>query len=362
MITGAPGSCTLDEARTILTSRAQQLTEPYILLSHALSGGILRDLLRYALQITEMKEKTRSRELTDISRSLVLEELAETLAGFRTLLSAQSWARDTSDVLSTLRSLCGLMHEVCPCRGTELASALEEFAFYGADGPPGEAAGQLAADARLLIDEASTYAYFSLTLLEIFGTEGLSRRTPARGAAGTRCPARTAGGSTPGARHIAVQCPPLDREDPEGVGSAPGPEHPVPPLRGGTVLPHPWSVPPPPHDLERRAQTRIITETVLASMTAAELQEAFRLSKTEWHRITAQPGMIKPLDLRHLDGETKWSMHGFARWLAVHHPQLAQHTPRLLRPADEPHLLRFLTDKYRAWNRTLPKPPAADPP
>ncbi|MET9914884.1 hypothetical protein ABZZ74_50920 [Streptomyces sp. NPDC006476] len=35
----------------------------------------------------------------------------------------------------------------------------------------------LSSDARQLIDEASTYAYFSLTLLDIFSTEGLERRT-----------------------------------------------------------------------------------------------------------------------------------------------------------------------------------------
>ncbi|MEV8393461.1 MULTISPECIES: ATP-binding protein [unclassified Streptomyces] len=77
------------------------------MLAHALSGGILRDLLRYGLQIREIQDKTQSHELTDLSRHLVLEELAETFAGFRTLLSKQQRTHNTSDVLASFRTLCG---------------------------------------------------------------------------------------------------------------------------------------------------------------------------------------------------------------------------------------------------------------
>lgn len=64
---------------------------------------------------------------------------------------------------------------------------LDHFAFY-ADGPQphpvnaGDSShrpsddSDLNKDARQLIDEASAYAYFSLTLLDIFSTEGLERR------------------------------------------------------------------------------------------------------------------------------------------------------------------------------------------
>ncbi|MFF8432340.1 hypothetical protein ACF07Y_45930 [Streptomyces sp. NPDC016566] len=175
---------TLKESRAILAKRSQSLKDPYVMLAHALSGGILRDLLRYGLQIREIQDKTQSHELTDISRHLVLEELAETFAGFRTLLSKQQWAPNTSDVLASFRTLCGYLRDPCPCTEADMLHTLEHFAFYSHTTPPDTAAGndsaarqELTNDARQLIDEASAYAYFSLTLLDIFSAEGLERRT-----------------------------------------------------------------------------------------------------------------------------------------------------------------------------------------
>ncbi|MEV0173932.1 hypothetical protein AB0I00_22770 [Streptomyces sp. NPDC050803] len=178
---------TLKESRTILAKRSQTLNDPHIMLAHALSGGILRDLLRYGLQMREMQDKAQSFELTHISRHLVLEELAETFAGFRTLLSKQRWTRETSDVLASFRTLSDYLRDPCPCTQAEVLHTLEQFAFYShgtrpdtpaADGEPSTAARQeLTGDARELIDEASTYAYFSLTLLDVFSTDRLEHRT-----------------------------------------------------------------------------------------------------------------------------------------------------------------------------------------
>ncbi|MFE5160010.1 hypothetical protein ACFRNT_16100 [Streptomyces sp. NPDC056697] len=180
-------SSTLKESSAILAKRSQRLKDPHVMLAHALSGGILRDLLRYGLQLRETQDKTQSYELTHISRHLILEELAETFAGFRTLLSKQHWTHDTSDILASFRTLCGYLRDPCPCTQAEVLHTLEQFAFYShgsrpdtpaADGEPNTAARQeLTSDARELIDEASAYAYFSLTLLDIFSTEGLERRT-----------------------------------------------------------------------------------------------------------------------------------------------------------------------------------------
>lgn len=78
---------TLTESTEIFAERSAALTAPYAMLAHSLSGGILRDLHRYANQIKEMQAKSESYELAEISRHLILEELSETLAGFRTLLS-----------------------------------------------------------------------------------------------------------------------------------------------------------------------------------------------------------------------------------------------------------------------------------
>ncbi|MFJ5839817.1 hypothetical protein ACIQGO_24175 [Streptomyces shenzhenensis] len=178
---------TLKESRTILAKRSQTLKDPHIMLAHALSGGILRDLLRYGLQMREVQDKAQSFELTHISRHLVLEELAETFAGFRTLLSKQRWTRETSDVLASFRTLSDYLRDPCPCTQAEVLHTLEQFAFYShgtrpdtpvAGGEPRTAASEeLTGDARELIDEASTYAYFSLTLLDVFSTDRLEHRT-----------------------------------------------------------------------------------------------------------------------------------------------------------------------------------------
>jgi hypothetical protein len=177
---------TLAESRITLAKRSQRLKDPHVMLAHALSGGILRDLLRYGLQLREIQDKTQSYELTHISRHLILEELAETFAGFRTLLSKQQWTHDTNSVLASFRTLCGYLRDPCPCVETDILRTLDRFAFYthgpgprsaGAGDPPHPtAAPDLTNDARQLIDEASTYAYFSLTLLDIFSADGLERR------------------------------------------------------------------------------------------------------------------------------------------------------------------------------------------
>ncbi|MFC9685618.1 hypothetical protein [Streptomyces sp. NPDC056948] len=175
---------TLEESRVILAKHSQALKDPYVMLAHALSGGILRDLLRYGLQIREIQDKTQSHELNDISRHLVLEELAETFAGFRTLLSKLQWTPNTSDVLASFRTLCGCLRDPSQCTEAEMLHTLEQFAFYSHATRPDTAAGddsaallELSGDARQLIDEASAYAYFALTLLDIFSTKGLERRT-----------------------------------------------------------------------------------------------------------------------------------------------------------------------------------------
>lgn len=168
-------AASLEESRSILAKRAPGLTDPFVMLAHALSGGILRDLIRYGRQIIAVQEKAKSSELADISRQLILEELSETLAGFRTLLSKRQWTPETSEILSAFRNLVARLRGACPCTEGEVLLALEDFAVrgtYARDNPEGG----IADDARQLIDEASAYSYFSLTLLNIFSMEGFDRR------------------------------------------------------------------------------------------------------------------------------------------------------------------------------------------
>ncbi|MGW2082302.1 P-loop NTPase fold protein [Streptomyces sp. NPDC001939] len=169
-------ACTLKEANTILDKRSEDHTPHTALLAHSLSGGLLRDLLRYGLQIEEIQAKTETHELAHLARELILEELSETLAGFRTLLGKQQWTQDTSGILSDFRMLCGhLRTSPCACSDGPLLHALEHFAHQ----PPGAqpSHGDITDSARQLIDEAAAYSYFSLTLLEIFTAPGLDRRS-----------------------------------------------------------------------------------------------------------------------------------------------------------------------------------------
>ncbi|MFJ3594870.1 P-loop NTPase fold protein [Streptomyces sp. NPDC090231] len=164
---------TLAESRIVLAERSA-LTTPYTLLAHAFSGGILR----YALQIREMQERSRSHELAEISRHLILEELSETLAGFRALLSKRQWTPDTEGTLSAFRILGGHLRNPCPCNIRPLAHGLQQLAYHPLTGhrPVPNTSDTLSEDTHQLMAEASAYAYFSLTLLDIFSTTGFDER------------------------------------------------------------------------------------------------------------------------------------------------------------------------------------------
>ncbi|MFB8024646.1 MULTISPECIES: P-loop NTPase fold protein [unclassified Streptomyces] len=169
-------ACTLTEAKAILDKRSEGHTPHTALLAHSLSGGLLRDLLRYGLQVEEIQARTRTHELAHLARELILEELSETLAGFRTLLSKQQWTQDTSGILADFRTLYGhLKATKCACSDGPLLRALGDFAHH----PPGSQPSHngLTDSSRQLIDEATVYSYFSLTLLEILTAPGLDRRS-----------------------------------------------------------------------------------------------------------------------------------------------------------------------------------------
>ncbi len=172
--------CSHAESVAIMSKRATDLTPPYVLLAHALSGGIPRDLIRYGRRILEMHEdistarQTPAVELTDISRRIILEELSDTLSGFRTLLAKQQWTHENAGWLANYRVVMDHLRHACPHRTNELVAALECFvsgalpASGRADEPPEEA--------RQLISEASAYTYYTLTLLQIFHPDDFEGR------------------------------------------------------------------------------------------------------------------------------------------------------------------------------------------
>ncbi|WLQ45635.1 P-loop NTPase fold protein (plasmid) [Streptomyces laculatispora] len=165
---------TLDESAVILKRRAPDISDPYIAFAHALSGGIPRDLIRYGRRLMEIRSDTDRVQLSELVQALLIEELSETLAGFRTLLAKQEWQPGATDVLDSFRILAAHLRVACPCPEPtdQLRGVLQYFVACGGTGLPDAS--------RRLVDEATAYAYFSLTLLEVFGQPDFTdRRTRA---------------------------------------------------------------------------------------------------------------------------------------------------------------------------------------
>ncbi|WP_411104884.1 hypothetical protein [Streptomyces sp. cmx-4-9] len=171
---------TTAESVVILTARVPGLPLPYAVLAHALSGGIPRDLIRYALSLVELRQSTPYVELRDIALVMLAEELSDTLAGFRTLLAAQPWTAETAPVMAGYRLLTEQLDAACPEQGEALVRALREFAAPAAPGAAGAAGPDDAAlpeATRPLVAEARAYVAYVLTLLQIFTPADFSRRS-----------------------------------------------------------------------------------------------------------------------------------------------------------------------------------------
>ncbi|MFJ2728759.1 hypothetical protein [Streptomyces collinus] len=167
---------TLKQSTRILRKRAPGISSPYVGLVHSLSGGIPRDLVRYGRRVVETEAKTGMGELAQIARQLIVEELLETLSGFRILLSKQQWDESASPALESFRRLMRILRSEEPDM-QELHRDLSEFS-EGRWSLGGEQV-QMSTETSHLLLEASCYAYFSLTMLDVFGSEGFTRRSRA---------------------------------------------------------------------------------------------------------------------------------------------------------------------------------------
>ncbi|WP_177181805.1 P-loop NTPase fold protein [Streptomyces sp. TLI_105] len=171
----------LAQSTTLMDERASDLPAPYVVLAHALAGGVPRDLIRYGRRMLEMHEEisstreARAVELTEISRRLIVEELNDTLAGFRTLLAKQRWDHENAGWLSTYRTVMDHLRYADPASTHELLVALEYLASSGSTSPTASPATPPETAAQL-IAEASAYTYFGLTLLQIFHPDDFEGR------------------------------------------------------------------------------------------------------------------------------------------------------------------------------------------
>lgn len=171
---------TVSESKSLLAVRAPSLTQPYVLLLHALAGGIPRDLIRYARRLIEVHHWTDRKELKDLAPSMILEELAETLEGFRTLLAMREWTASGGPLLNRLYVLVRLLRSPHERLEVEARTRIQ----YLADNPvpmlpqtaTGAAGDPLDGETLTLWQEASACAYFSLTLLQIFGAPDFDNR------------------------------------------------------------------------------------------------------------------------------------------------------------------------------------------
>ncbi|MEU6734798.1 hypothetical protein ABZ929_16605 [Streptomyces physcomitrii] len=167
---------TLAQSKQILQKRAPGISAPYVALVHALSGGLARDLVRYGRRVLETEEWTGSAELSEISRKLILEELFETLSGFRVLLARQEWSEEASLILESFRKLMARLRSDSS-DVSEIHRELVDFAEQRRHFDFSSEVLNLPQETTRLLMEASCYAYFSLTLLDIFGSEGFTRRS-----------------------------------------------------------------------------------------------------------------------------------------------------------------------------------------
>lgn len=165
--------CSLGESEKILRARVLLIDREYAMLAHGLSAGMPRDLIRYGRRLADLRD--REIKLPGVTRTLVTEELLETLIGFRGVLAKQERTPGTEGALGALLGLTTRLRpgDDEPRTNTELCRALTDFAGYEADGLPDEP--------LVLVEEAGAHVCFSLTVLEIFGGDDFSGRLTATG-------------------------------------------------------------------------------------------------------------------------------------------------------------------------------------
>ncbi|MEU0524593.1 ATP-binding protein [Streptomyces niveus] len=182
--------CTLAESTAILEARVPGLTPPYVGLAHALSGGIPRDLIRYGRRLDEVQQETNAYEIAQLAWEMISDEMAESLAGMRVLLANEpGWTAETAAVLLHLGDLEQILATDEPPPTTFSRSTarvlMADFAsrrvrpmrWWTVNGArPWPTDTGLSEPTLALLEEASAYVYFGLTLLDIFASGDFTRR------------------------------------------------------------------------------------------------------------------------------------------------------------------------------------------
>ncbi|MGW2911340.1 P-loop NTPase fold protein [Streptomyces asoensis] len=169
--------CSWEESKAVLGRRAPGVPEPFVALAHALAGGLPRDLIRYAREMMSLRESKGEVELRNIAAWLVTRAMRETVDAFRNGVAQGALpTRSTDVVFGATRRLAEFLHADCLCELDRMRGHIGRFARW-ADGPG--AAGlraDLPADVLERLEEAAAYAYFCVTLLDVFAVPGFERR------------------------------------------------------------------------------------------------------------------------------------------------------------------------------------------
>ncbi|MER5194261.1 P-loop NTPase fold protein [Streptomyces sp. NPDC002755] len=169
--------CSWEESKRILGQRAAGVSEPFVALAHALAGGVPRDLIRYSREMVSLRESRGEVELRNIAAWLVTRAMRETVDAFRAGVKEGALPTRSADVVfGATRRLAEFLHADCLCELNRMRGHIGRFARW-ADGPGGaELRAELPADALERLEEAAAYAYFCVTLLDVFAAPGFERR------------------------------------------------------------------------------------------------------------------------------------------------------------------------------------------
>ncbi|MFB8239514.1 AAA family ATPase [Kitasatospora purpeofusca] len=165
---------TLTESKELLGARAPSITPPFVQLLHALSGGVPRDLIRYARRLIEVHHWTTRSERKELVPAMICDELGDTLEGFRTLMAAHQWTAESGRLLADLQVLVQALRSPADRDSPATRDTISDLAagrgvLRAAPPAPGATPYGFSGELLTLWQEASVCAYFSLTLLEIFG-------------------------------------------------------------------------------------------------------------------------------------------------------------------------------------------------
>ncbi|MCW2912258.1 MAG: hypothetical protein JWN52_326 [Actinomycetia bacterium] len=151
----------LTESQELLQKRVLGMTDPFVYLTYALSGGLPRELIRVTRRLIEVNnEREHKPRLTDLANHLVREELHDAVGGTRSQLALLMLSAEWGGVFDRLRTY---MADFAPeAEITRLAPALEELAELDLGPLPADEA------ARKAVADLSSFALLGHSIVTAF--------------------------------------------------------------------------------------------------------------------------------------------------------------------------------------------------